>query len=279
MSAPQGGANLVEIRARRGWSALNLSDLWEYRELLYFFIWREIKGRYRQMALGPLWIILKPFMTMVVMSLVFGKLAKIPSDGLPYPIFNFAALLPWQFFAVSVSKSSTSLVANMSMISKVYFPRLTIPISSAASGLVDLAMAFLILLGMLLYYGVVPNWHVVFLPLFLLLAVATALAIGLCLATLSVKFRDVKFGVEHGLQVWLYASPVVYPASMIPEGWRDLYMLNPMAWVIEGFRWALLGKGQTPDWTLAVTSAMVLVLLVVGAYTFRRTERTIVDLK
>lgn len=278
MSKPE-GAHLVEIKARKGWSSLNLAELWEYRELLYFFTWREIKSRYRQMALGPLWIILKPFATMVVMSLVFGKLAKIPSDGLPYPIFNFTALLPWQLFAVSLSKSSTSLVTSMGVISKVYFPRLTMPISSAASGLVDFAMAFLILIGMMIYYGVVPEWRVLYLPLFILLAFIASLGVGMCLATLSVKYRDVKFGVEHALQIWIYASPVVYPASMIPEGWRDLYMLNPMAWVIEGFRWCLLGKGQTPDWTLAVTSGLSLVLLVIGAYTFRRTERTIVDLK
>ena len=278
MSKPE-GAHLVEIKARKGWNSLNLAELWEYRELLYFFTWREVKGRYRQMALGPLWIILKPFVTMVVMSLVFGKLAKIPSDGLPYPIFNFTALLPWQLFAVSLSKSSTSLVTSMGVISKVYFPRLTMPISSAASGLVDFVMAFLILIGMMIYYGIVPDWRVLYLPFFILLALTASLGIGMCLATLAVKYRDVKFGVEHALQVWIYASPVVYPASMVPEALRDLYMLNPMAWVIEGFRWCLLGKGQPPDWTLVVTSGLSLMLFVIGAYTFRRTERTIVDLK
>lgn len=278
MSKPQ-DASIITIKANKGWNALNLAELWDYRELLYFLTWREVKSRYRQMALGPIWIILKPFATMVVMSLVFGKIAKIPSDGLPYPIFNYTALLPWQLFAVSLSKASTSLVTNMSMMSKVYYPRLTMPISSAASGLVDFFMAFLILVAMMIYYGVVPTWHVVFLPVFIMLALFAAMGIGLCLATLSVKFRDVKFGVEHAIQIWIYASPVVYPASMVPEAWRDIYMLNPMAWVIEGFRWSLLGKGQSPDWSLAVTSALVFLILVVGAYTFRRTERTIVDLK
>lgn len=271
--------NVVEIEPRRGWGSLDLGEVWEFRELLYFLVWREIKGRYRQMALGPLWIVLKPLVTMVVFTLVFGKMAKIPSDGLPYPLFSIAALLPWQLFVVAANKSAGSLVTNMSVISKVYFPRLTVPISAAASGLVDFCMSFLVLIGMMLFYRVAPPWQVLALPLFVALAVCAALALGLCLATLSVKFRDVSFGVEHALQVGMYLTPVVYSASMIPERWRAIYMLNPMAWVVEGFRWSLFGKGQAPDWTLAVSAGLVLVLLLVGLATFRRTERTIVDLK
>lgn len=269
----------IEIKPGRGWRALGLGELWEFRDLLYFLVWREVKGRYRQMALGPLWILLKPFMTMVVFTLVFGRLAKVPSDGLPYPIFAFAALLPWQLFAVAASKSAGSLVSNMNVISKVYFPRLTVPLAAACSGLVDFCFSFLILAAMLVYYGVTPPLMALTLPLWVLLAVATALALGLCLATLAVKFRDVSFGVEHGLQVWMYLTPVVYPASLIPERWRELYMLNPMAWVVEGFRWAILGKGQTPDWTLAASAGLVAVMLMAGLMTFRRTERSIVDLK
>ena len=266
------------IKPRKGFASLGLAEVWDFRELLYFLIWREIKGRYRQMALGPLWIILKPFVTMVVFSIIFGKLARLPSDGLPYPLFAYAAILPWQMFSVDVSKSASSLVSNMGIISKVYFPRLVVPASGACAGLLDFFMSFLILLGMMFYYGYYPGWYMFFLPLFILLALATALCVGLWLATLSVKFRDVGFGVEHLLQVWMYLSPVVYPASMVPEPWRTFYLLNPMAVVIEGFRWSLLGKQPPPlDISLMVTAG-VLILLFLGAHVFRRTERTIVDL-
>ena len=269
---------IITIRPRTGWSTLGLGEVWQFRDLLYFLIWREIKGRYRQMALGPLWIILKPFITMVVLSLIFGKLAKLPSDGLPYPIFSYTALLPWTMFTVAVSKSSTSLVTHMGVISKVYFPRLVVPLASASAGLVDFFMSFLILLGMMAAYGFYPTWKIVLLPAYLTLALASALALGLCLATLAVKFRDVSFAVDHLLQVAMYATPVVYPSSMIPEPWRSLYLLNPMAVVIEGFRWSLLGQGQPFAWPAYVSCGMVAVLLVVGAFTFRRTERTVVDL-
>ncbi|MCA1906390.1 MAG: ABC transporter permease [Desulfarculus sp.] len=268
----------VIIKAHRGWAALRLGEVWEFRELLYFLVWREIKGRYRQMALGPLWIVLKPFITMVVFTLVFGRMAGFASDGLPYPLFSFAALLPWQFFTVAVSKSAGSLVSNMGVISKVYFPRLVVPLSTAFTGLVDFFMAFVIVLLMMVYYGVFPGWQVVFLPAFLLLALATALAAGLWLATLAVKYRDVSFAVEHLLQVFMYLTPVVYPSSMVPEAYRFLYRLNPMVGVIEGFRWSLLGSGPAPDLALVISSGIVALALVSGAFFFARTERNIVDL-
>ena len=266
------------IRPRKGWGDLGIKELWEFRELLYFLIWREVKGRYRQMALGPTWIILKPFVTMVVLSLVFGRLAKLPSDGVPYPLFSYSALLPWTLFTVSLSKSTTSLVANMGIISKVYFPRMVVPISTACAGLVDFFMSFLILIGMMLYFGYMPGLKMLILPMYLALAVATAMGVGFWLATLAVKFRDVAFAVEHLLQVFMYLTPVVYPASMVPEAWRGLYMLNPMAQVVEGFRWALVGAGQAPDSSTLIVWGIVLFLLFSGAHLFRRTERTVVDL-
>lgn len=270
--------HLTEIKPRRGWASLGLGEVWEFRDLLYFLTSREIKGRYRQMALGPLWIVLKPFLTMVVLTLVFGRLAKVPSDGLPYPLFSYSALLPWTMFAVSVSKSATSLVANMSVISKVYFPRLIVPLSSTFVGLVDFCFSFLILLAMMAFYGVTPGWHVVYLPVFLGMALCTSLAIGLCLATLAVKYRDVSFAVDHVMQVAMYLTPVAYPSSMVPEHLRWIYQLNPMAVVIDGFRWALLGIGQAPGWPAAVSAGGVLLLLIIGASTFRRTERNVVDM-
>jgi len=270
--------NYVEIKPRKGWGDLGIKETWEFRELLYFLIWREIKGRYRQMALGPTWIILKPFVTMVVLSLVFGKLAKLPSDGVPYPLFSYSALLPWTLFTVSLNKSATSLVSNMGIISKVYFPRMVVPISTACAGLVDFFMSFLILIGMMLYFGYMPGLKLLILPMYLALAVATAMAVGLWLATLAVRFRDVAYAVEHLLQVAMYLTPVVYPASMVPEAWRGLYMLNPMAQVVEGFRWALVGTGQAPNLITVAVWGIVLALLFSGAHLFRRTERTVVDL-
>lgn len=269
---------IVEISPRRGWSSLGLGEVWEFRELLFFLIWREVKGRYRQMALGPLWIILKPLVTMVVLSIIFGRVAKLPSDGLPYPLFAYSGLLPWTLFAVATSKSTSSLVTNLNVISKVYFPRLVVPIAAACSGLVDFCMSFLILLAMVFFYGLTPSPNIVFLPAFLLLAVASALALGLCLATLAVRFRDVAFGVEHMLQVMIYLTPVVYPSSMLSQPWKSLYLLNPMAVVIEGFRWSLLGHGQPPSLISLAVAGAVLVFMLLGALWFRRTERSIVDL-
>ncbi len=268
----------IVIQPSRGWSSLQLHDLWEYRELLYFFLWRDVKGKYRQMALGPVWIIIKPVVSMIVFSLVFGGLARLPSDGLPYPIFSYTALLPWGFFSTAASTSAYSLVSNMHLISKVYFPRMLVPISSVASGLVDLAVSFVVLLGLMLFYGITPTFAALTVPAFVLLAVAAALAVGLWAAALAVRFRDVTFVLGFGLQAWMYASPVVYPTSLVPERWRVLYQLNPMANVIDGFRWSLLGQGRLNVTALAVSSVAVALALVSGAYVFRRTERTVVDL-
>lgn len=269
---------VVHIRPSRGWSSLDLGDIWRYRELLYFLTTREIKGRYRQMALGPLWILLKPLLNMVVFSLVFGGLAKLPTNGVPYPVFTYTALLPWTFFSTAAGTAAGSLVTRLNLISKVYFPRLLIPISAVFSGLVDLAFSFVVLLGMLLYYGIAPSLAWLALPFYTLLAAASALAVGLWAATLAVRFRDTKYAVTHGLQIWMYASPVAYAADLVPERWQLLYQLNPLYWVIEGYRWALLGQGTPGARPMWISVTGVLVALVSGAYVFRRTERSIVDL-
>ena len=276
-SVVSGPWSSVHIRPARGWRSLGLRDLWEYRELLYFLCWREVKSRYRQMALGPLWILLMPLANMLIFSLIFGTWANLPSDDLPYPIFYYAALLPWQLFAASARGSATSLVANLGLISKVYFPRLIIPISTAAVGVLDFAISFLILIGMMAYYGIAPSIGVLLLPAYLLLALAAALAVGLWLAALAVKFRDVGYGVNFLVQFWMFAT-VIFPSAQVPGRWQLLYRLNPMQTVIEGFRWSLLGRGHAPDAIQAVTAGAVALLLITGAYVFRRTERTVVDI-
>lgn len=268
---------VIRIEPSRGWINLNLRDLWEYRELLYFLVWRDVKVRYKQTAIGAGWAILQPFMTMVVFTIFFGKLAKIPSDGIPYPVFAFAALLPWQIFAHSLNESSNSLVANKNLITKVYFPRLVIPISAVLAGLVDFAIAFVVLLGMMFYYGIVPTAAAWTLPLFVMLAVATALAVGLWLSALNVEYRDVRYTIPFLTQFWMFATPIAYPSSLVPEAWRPFYGLNPMAGVVEGFRWALLGKEQGPGALLWVSVAAVAVMLVGGLYYFRRMEKTFAD--
>jgi lipopolysaccharide transport system permease protein len=268
----------IVIQPTHGWSSLALHELWEYRELLWFLTWRNIKGRYRQMALGPLWIVIKPLVNMVIFSVIFGQLARLPSEGLPYPIFTYTALLPWGYFSSAADASVGSLVSQMGVISKVYFPRLVVPVSAVISGLVDLSVSFLILLGMMVYYGFAPSPTMLLLPLYVLLATITALGVGLWSATLTVRFRDLQTAISYGLQVWMYATPVAYSASLIPERWQGLYQLNPMYWVIEGFRWALLGKGQALQPLMLVPVGLVLLLLISGAFVFRRTERTIVDL-
>lgn len=266
------------IQPTRGWGKLALREVWEYRELLWFLTSRDIKGRYRQMALGPLWIIIKPLINMVIFTVIFGRLAKLPSDGLPYPIFTYTAILPWAFFSGAASESVGSMVSRMHVISKVYFPRLVVPISAVLSGLVDFFVSFMVLLGMMAYYGLVPHLAVLTLPLYLLMATATALGVGLWGATLAVRFRDLTFAITYGIQAWMYATPVAYTAKLIPERWQLVYQLNPLYWVIEGFRWALLGKGQPPQLLMLVPVGFVLLLLISGAFVFRRTERTIVDL-
>jgi lipopolysaccharide transport system permease protein len=254
-----------------------LRELWEYRELLYFLVWRDVQVRYKQTVLGVGWAVLQPFLTMVVFSAIFGVVAKIPSDGLPYPIFAFAALLPWNYFAGAFSKAGTSLVNSAHLISKVYFPRLVIPIAAAAAGLVDFGLAFVVLLALMAYYGIRPTAMLWTLPFFLLLALASALAVGLWLAALNVRYRDVNYVIPFLVQLWMYASPVAYPSSIIPAQWRILYALNPMAGVIEGFRIALLGAGSL-DWTLTgLSGSITLLLLISGALYFRRTEKSFAD--
>ena len=265
------------ITPAQNWASLGLAELWEYRELIYFLTWRDIKVRYKQTVLGAAWAIIQPFFMMVVFSIFFGHLAKVPSDGIPYPIFTFCALLPWQLFAHALSESSNSIVANERLITKVYFPRLVVPISAVLAGLVDFAIAFVVLLGMMAFYGIMPTWAVVTLPLFILLAIMTALGVGLWLSALNVQYRDVRYTITFLTQFWLFLTPVAYPSSLIPEKWRPLYGLNPMAGVVEGFRWALLGKTEGPGPLLAVSVAVVVLIFVGGLYYFRRMEQTFAD--
>ncbi len=259
-----------------GWTSIGLRELWDYRELLYFLTLRDVKVRYKQTALGAAWAIIQPVFMMVVFSLFFGRLAKVPSDGIPYPIFTFCGLLPWQLFAHALTESSNSLVANERLITKVYFPRLVVPIAATLGGLVDFAVAFVILLAMMFYYGIMPTWAIVTLPAFILLAIMTALGVGLWLSALNVKYRDVRYTINFLIQFWLFATPVAYPSSIVPARWRPLYGLNPMAGVVEGFRWALLGN-KPPGAMLAVSVAVVILLVVGGLYYFRRMEQEFAD--
>ncbi len=260
------------------WTAIGFRELWEYRELLYFLTWRDIKVRYKQTVLGAAWAIIQPLFMMIIFSLFFGRLANVPSDGIPYPVFSFCALLPWQLFAHALSASSDSLVGNQNLITKVYFPRLVVPISAVLGGLVDFAIAFVILLILMLYYGIVPGWAIVTLPGFILLAILTALSVGLWLSALNVKYRDVRYTMNFLIQFWLFATPVAYPSSIVPVQWRPLYGLNPMAGVVEGFRWALLGKSEPPGAMLWVSVVVVLLLLVGGLSYFRRMEQEFADI-
>ena len=267
----------ILIEPSRGWVSLKLRDLWDYRELLYFLTWRDIKVRYKQTVLGASWAVIQPFFTMVVFSIFFGKLAGIPSDGIPYPIFSYAALVPWTFFANGVSQSANSLVGNAKLITKIYFPRLAIPIAPVLSGTVDFLLAFLVLLVMMLFYGIAPTINVVWLPLFFLLALATALGTGFWLSALNVQFRDVRHAVPFLLQAWMFATPIAYPSSLLDEPWRTLYGLNPMVGVVEGFRWALLGTETAPHPTIVLSSIVALALFIGGIFYFRRMEKTFAD--
>jgi lipopolysaccharide transport system permease protein len=250
--------------------------LWSYRELLYFLTWREVKVRYKQTVLGAAWAIIQPFFAMVVFSLFFGKLAKIPSDGVPYPIWSYAALLPWQFFSQSLSQASGSVVGNANLIRKVYFPRMVMPVSGVLFGLVDFAIAFTVLLAMMFYFGIAPTWGVMLLPLFIILAIITSLGAGFWLSALTVEYRDFRFVIPFLTQIWMFITPVVYPSSLLPEPWRTLYGLNPMAGVVEGFRWALLGTSP-PGPMIYVSAVAALALLLSGAVYVRRMERTFAD--
>jgi lipopolysaccharide transport system permease protein len=267
----------VHIKPSTGWVSLRLKELFDYRELLYFLVWRDVKVRYKQTALGASWAIIQPFFTMVVFSLFFGKLAKIPSDGVPYPIFSFAALVPWSFFATSLTNTSNSLVGSANLIKKVYFPRLAIPLATVLSGLVDFAIAFLMLIAMMFWYRLVPTANVLWLPFFVLLAVVTSLGVGLWLSALNVQYRDVKYVVPFLTQFWLFATPVAYPTSLLSGRWREVYALNPMVGVVEGFRWALLGTRTQALSVIAVSSVTAVLILVSGAFYFRRMERTFAD--
>jgi len=270
--------NVLIIKPTKGWAALDISKLWDYRELIYFLTWRDIKVRYKQTVFGAAWAIIQPLLTMVVFSIIFGKLAKIPSDNIPYPIFSFTALVPWTFFANGVSQSSNSLVGSANLINKIYFPRLIIPFSSVISGLVDFALAFIVLVGMMIYFGIVPTWNIFWLPLLLILAFITSLGTGLWLSALNVEYRDVRYAVPFITQFWLFATPIAYPSSLLSEPWRTIYGLNPMVGVVEGFRWALLGTGTAPGATIVVSSLAAVALLIGGAFYFRRMERTFADI-
>jgi len=265
------------IAASSGWVPLKLGELWEYRELLFFLVWRDIKVRYKQTALGAAWAIIQPVCTMVVFSLFFGRLGKIPSDGIPYPIFAFAALVPWTFFATGLGQSSNSIVGSSTLITKVYFPRLIIPLASIFSGIIDFLLAFAVLLGMMFFYGLTPTVNVIWLPLFLLLAFVIALGVGLWLSALNVEYRDVRYVVPFITQFWLLATPIAYPSSLLHEPWRTIYALNPMVGVVEGFRWALLRSSAAPGPMILVSAGAAVVILITGAFYFRRMEKTFAD--
>jgi lipopolysaccharide transport system permease protein len=268
---------VVRIEASQGWMPLKLHELWEYRELLYFLAWRDIKVRYKQTLLGAAWAIIQPFFTMVVFSIFFGRLAQIPSDGIPYPLFSYAALLPWTFFANGLTQSSNSLVGSANLIKKVYFPRLIIPIGTVLSGVIDLFLASLVLIGMIFYYGRSLSFQALWLPAFVLLALVTCLGVGLWLSALNVQYRDVRHAVPFITQLWLFATPIAYPSSLLSEPWRTLYALNPMVGVVEGFRWALLGQMTDLGPMIIVSSLAALTVLLTGAFYFRRMERRFAD--
>lgn len=266
------------IEPSRGWVPLKLSQLWEYREVLYFLVWRDIKVRYRQTLIGAAWAIIQPFMTMVIFSVFFGRVAKMPSDGIPYPLFAFAALVPWTIFANAVTLSTNSLVHSGHLITKVYFPRLLVPMARVLSGLPDLGLSFLVLLGMIWWYGLLQiGPAVLWLPALALLAFVTALGVGLWLSALNVRYRDVQHAVPFLIQLWFFATPIAYPSSLLSDRWRIIYGLNPMVGVVEGFRWALLSSGNAPGPTVVASALAALAILVTGAFFFRRVERTFAD--
>jgi lipopolysaccharide transport system permease protein len=266
-----------QLKPSKGFVSLKLRELWDYRELLYFLTWRDIKVRYKQTVLGAAWAIIQPFFTMVVFSLFFGRLAEVPSDGIPYPIFSYAGLVPWTFFSHGLTQSANSLVMSANLIKKVYFPRLVIPISTVFSGVVDFVLAFIVLLGMMLFYGIYPTRNVIWLPLLLLLAFATSLGVGLWLSAMNVQFRDVRYAVPFLVNFWMFATPIAYPSSLLDEPWRTLYGINPMAGVVEGFRWALLGTDTKPGPIVFVSALVACVILVSGLFYFRKMEKTFAD--
>ncbi len=267
----------LRIEAKPGWVSLRLNELWAYREFVYFLTWRDIKVRYKQTVLGAAWAIIQPVLTMLVFSLFFGRLAKVPSDGLPYPLFVYAALVPWTLFANSLSQSSNSLVGNAHLLTKVYFPRLIIPISAVASQILDFVLAFIVLLGMMIYYGIGLKYQAFWLPCLLLLSLVTALGAGLWFSALNVHYRDVRYVIPFIVQFWMFATPIAYPSSLLSERWRMIYGLNPMVGVVEGFRWALLGQKSIPAPMILVSSIASVSMLIAGAFYFRRMEKTFAD--
>jgi lipopolysaccharide transport system permease protein len=276
MSAPA-APFIVRIEPSQGWVSLRLRELWEYRELMYFLTWRDIKIRYKQTALGVAWAVLQPMLTMLVFTIFFGRLAKIPSDGIPYHLFALAGLAPWSFFANGLNQSANSLVTSANMIKKVYFPRLIIPLAAVCSGLIDFVIAIGLVLIMVVYRGVPLTANLIYLPPFLLLAFVTSLGVGLWLSALNVEYRDVRYVVPFLIQFWMYATPIAYPASLVPYPWRTFYGLNPMVGVVEGFRWVLVGAKTQPGPMVVVSAVAAIVLLVTGALYFRRMEKTFAD--
>jgi len=269
---------IVRIKASSGWSPVELGELWLYREVIFFLAWRDIKVRYKQTIFGAAWAIIQPVLTMIIFTIIFGKIAKLPSDGIPYPIFAYAALVPWTFFANSVTKASGSLVGGSAILKQIYFPRLAMPLSSVLGNTLDFALSFSVLLVLMAYYNVAPTLNIVWLPFLLVLVIFTSLGVALVLAAMMVQFRDVKHAVPFVIQAWMYATPVVYPLSLITDPfWRNMYALNPMVGVVEGFRWALLGTDTAPGPSIIISAAVAFVLLVTGAYYFKRMERTFAD--
>ena len=268
---------IVRIEPPRGWLDLRLGEVWAYRELLYFFVWRDIKVRYKQTVIGVAWVVLQPLLTMGVFTLFFGRLAKLPSDGLAYPVFYFTALVPWNYFSTALQSCTAVVVDNQRVITKVFFPRLVLPLSAVVSGLVDFAIGFVVLGIVLAIYGIRPGLAALWLPVLLLLAVLTALGVGLWMSALNALYRDVKYVVPFLIQFWMFASPVAYPSSLVPQRWRWLYGLNPMAGVIDGFRWALTGHGQPPGALLLASSGMVVAVVLGGLFFFQRMEGAIAD--
>ena len=276
-TAPASHTKLTIINPSSGWTALRLRELWDYRELLFFLIWRDLKVRYKQTALGVAWAVLQPLLAMFVFGLFFGRLARMASDGLPYPVFNLAGLVPWTFFAFGLNEAATSVVGSRHLITKVYFPRLAIPVATVLAGLVDFAIAFVLLLIVMAWYGIVPGPEALFVIPLVLLVFVTALGVGLWLAALNVQYRDVRYVLPFLTQLWLFATPIVYPSSLVPAPWRPLYGLNPMVGVVDGFRWALLGSAP-PGPILAVSACAALALAAGGSLYFRRMERAFADI-
>jgi len=274
----QGALHRTRIQPSSGWGSLNLAELWAHRELVYFLTWRDVKVRYKQTALGAIWAIIQPIMTMAVFALFFGRLAKVPSDGVPYPLFAFTALVPWMFFSNGLTQASNSLVHNANLLTKVYFPRLAIPISTVMAGALDFVLSFVVLVAFVAYYGIRPTANVVWLPLFALLALVTSLGVGLWAAAINVQFRDVRYTIPFLTQFWMFGTPVAYPSSLLPEPWRTVFGINPMVGVVEGFRWSLVGAKTAPGPIIALSSLVAVALLVSGAYYFRRMERTFADI-